>query len=334
MTERYPTIEKPYILNTLHKIDIPNMPPYSMDSDSYDYDASSSSSSQPPTIPHQPLHHNLHKATSNVETKHDLIQLAAVELESMREASTPKNNNSNNNERRPPQKQDSSGSLNSTNSNNSQNSHSSSSSQEEVERAFPPACLHLLHTLSTNTKCHDCDAPHPSWASVSYGIMLCLQCSGKHRSLGVNVSYVKSVNLDSWKRTEILCMLEGGNGQLSQFFDRHELGNGMQQQSLSPTHAASGGRGGTCSTGILDRYKTKAASFYRQHLKSHAKMVAAKGGLYKGREASRKGSSSSSSGGKKKSKRKKKSSGEHEKKKLEPVVEKDIDSSCGSTRTR
>jgi len=108
----------------------------------------------------------------------------------------------------------------------------------------------------------------------------------------------------------------------------------MQQQSLSPTHAASGGRGGTCSTGILDRYKTKAASFYRQHLKSHAKMVAAKGGLYKGREASRKGSSSSSSGGKKKSKRKKKSSGEHEKKKLEPVVEKDIDSSCGSTRTR
>ena len=91
LTERYPTIEKPYILNT-H----PTMPPYSMDSDSYDYDASSSSSSQPPTIPHQPLHHNLHKATSNVETKHDLIQLAAVELESMREASTPKNNNSNN----------------------------------------------------------------------------------------------------------------------------------------------------------------------------------------------------------------------------------------------
>ena len=95
-------------------------------------------------------------------------------------------------------------------------------------------------------------------------------------------------------------MLEGGNGQLMQFFDRHGMGSSsssqQQHQQGSPTTSGGGGasspRG---NVGVLDRYKTKAASFYRQHLKSHAKQVAAKGGLYEGREASRKGSSSTSS---------------------------------------
>jgi hypothetical protein len=36
------------------------------------------------------------------------------------------------------------------------------------------------------------------WASVNNAVYLCLDCSGEHRGLGVSISYVRSVTLDSW----------------------------------------------------------------------------------------------------------------------------------------
>ena len=37
-----------------------------------------------------------------------------------------------------------------------------------------------------------------SWASTNNGIFLCLKCSGIHRTLGANYSFIRSINLDSW----------------------------------------------------------------------------------------------------------------------------------------
>lgn len=52
---------------------------------------------------------------------------------------------------------------------------------------LPPACALLLRSLPGNNACMDCGARHPEWATVSYGALICLECSGRHRSLGVQV---------------------------------------------------------------------------------------------------------------------------------------------------
>ena len=150
------------------------------------------------------------------------------------------------------------------------------------EQSFPTACLRLMSSLPGNSTCVDCHSRTDiTWASVSFGCLMCLQCSGKHRSLGVQTSFVKSVSMDGWKVHEILSMLEGGNDQLDKFFERHNMGKSGANCSddNTPTSPTSTGT-------LLDRYKTKAASFYRQHLINHAKELGG-GGIYKGREASR-----------------------------------------------
>ncbi|CAN0474154.1 unnamed protein product, partial [Hapterophycus canaliculatus] len=34
-----------------------------------------------------------------------------------------------------------------------------------------------------NKRCVDCGVANPQWASVSYGCVFCLECSGQHRGL-------------------------------------------------------------------------------------------------------------------------------------------------------
>lgn len=37
-------------------------------------------------------------------------------------------------------------------------------------------------------RCLDCGEPSPAWASINLGGLLCIECSGVHRALGVHVS--------------------------------------------------------------------------------------------------------------------------------------------------
>ena len=59
-----------------------------------------------------------------------------------------------------------------------------------TEHRFPPRYLKPLFNLAGNNFCIECGKEKPEWASVSYGILLCLHCCGYHRGLGVEVSSV------------------------------------------------------------------------------------------------------------------------------------------------
>ncbi|XP_078672457.1 stromal membrane-associated protein 2-like isoform X5 [Branchiostoma floridae x Branchiostoma belcheri] len=75
------------------------------------------------------------------------------------------------------------------------------------------AILAQLLREEDNKYCVDCEAKGPRWASWNLGLFLCIRCAGIHRNLGVHISRVKSVNLDSWTPEQIQMMQEMGNYQ-------------------------------------------------------------------------------------------------------------------------
>lgn len=71
--------------------------------------------------------------------------------------------------------------------------------------------------------CFDCNMPNPQWASVTFGIFICLECAGTHRSYGASTSRVKSVNMDDWSEREYLAMRIGGNSEFESFVAKHNM---------------------------------------------------------------------------------------------------------------
>ncbi|XP_062155938.1 ADP-ribosylation factor GTPase-activating protein AGD3 [Alnus glutinosa] len=56
--------------------------------------------------------------------------------------------------------------------------------------------IDVLRRVCGNDKCADCGAPEPDWASLNLGVLVCIECSGVHRNLGVHISKVRSLTLD------------------------------------------------------------------------------------------------------------------------------------------
>ena len=54
----------------------------------------------------------------------------------------------------------------------------------------PDKPIDLLRKVAGNNSCADCGASEPDWASLNLGVLLCIECSGVHRNMGVHISKV------------------------------------------------------------------------------------------------------------------------------------------------
>ncbi|XP_029044362.1 stromal membrane-associated protein 1 [Osmia bicornis bicornis] len=88
--------------------------------------------------------------------------------------------------------------------------------EKERSKQIQEKCQNLLTQMlrdEDNKYCVDCDAKGPRWASWNLGIFLCIRCAGIHRNLGVHISKVKSVNLDTWTPEQVVSLQQMGNSR-------------------------------------------------------------------------------------------------------------------------
>ena len=76
--------------------------------------------------------------------------------------------------------------------------------------------LLLIRSEKQQNYCADCGAGDPEWASVSFGIFICVACAGIHRHLGTHISRVKSLKLDDWTADQVQEMQNHSNQESNQ----------------------------------------------------------------------------------------------------------------------
>ena len=59
-----------------------------------------------------------------------------------------------------------------------------------------PRVLKAIRENASNRVCADCGRPDPEWAVVNWALVVCKDCSGVHRELGVSYSKVRSLKMD------------------------------------------------------------------------------------------------------------------------------------------
>ncbi|KAJ7340772.1 Arf GTPase activating protein [Mycena albidolilacea] len=84
----------------------------------------------------------------------------------------------------------------------------------------------ILCAQKANKTHFDCSAHNPTWLSVIFAIYLCLDYA-LHCNMGVHITFIHSMNLDSWSPAQLHTMKVGGNATDFAYLHKNSTGGKM-----------------------------------------------------------------------------------------------------------
>ena len=121
-----------------------------------------------------------------------------------------------------------------------------------LDETYAHPQLNEIVSREGNGTCFDCGAENPKWASINNGILLCLKCAGIHRGFGLQISKIRSLQVDSWTEKQVKFLSQGGNLRFKNF---------LSEYNIEPSSSAE------------LKYKSKAAEYYRNILYNEVEKI-------------------------------------------------------------
>ncbi|EEB05453.2 centaurin 5 [Schizosaccharomyces japonicus yFS275] len=114
---------------------------------------------------------------------------------------------------------------------------------ESVEvKVSKPSLVSVLKTLHPSDEyCADCGSrTKVEWCSINFPVVLCIDCSGIHRSLGTHISKVRSLTLDKLSHETVELLRNTGNALVNDIYEANLPSSAQKQAMLdSPLSRAS-----------------------------------------------------------------------------------------------
>ena len=104
--------------------------------------------------------------------------------------------------------------------------------QDTITEKQQDALFKRLCSREENSTCADCKSKGASWVSLGYGVFVCINCSGVHRSFGMHITRVRSTKLDSWIQVDAKIMETVGN-QIANLFWEANINSSHKNRDLS-----------------------------------------------------------------------------------------------------
>uniref|UniRef100_A0A3Q1HEY0 ArfGAP with SH3 domain, ankyrin repeat and PH domain 2b n=1 Tax=Anabas testudineus TaxID=64144 RepID=A0A3Q1HEY0_ANATE len=91
--------------------------------------------------------------------------------------------------------------------------------ENNIIQELTKAIVGEVKRMSGNDSCCDCGAPGPTWLSTNLGVLICIECSGIHREMGVHYSRIQSLDLDVLGTSELLLAKNVGNSSFNEIME-------------------------------------------------------------------------------------------------------------------